>query len=353
VKRAPACAVAAALVAVAALAAPPAHADEFSDGFSHAMQADVRGALPHFAAAARTQQSAARNAITECIVGRFEHHVDAPVPAELDQWTREVLATYRRYWTRVMMKEVAPDIAERELAQALARLAAPARDATPPADLDALEAPLGAKIEALGWHALFGVTAPLREFMLWHTQSDEAFDVDLPSGREHVHVVWLDGFASLGWTAFATCERAHTGGWTKPDRLYAVRESNDVASEAFKVSYLMHEGQHFVDHRRCPALAQPELEYRAKLVELANAQATLYDLLEAFEDNESTDRGQPHPWANRLLIEGMSARLLDGAAPGADTWKRIAPQKINAAARALFDEDTAQRVASGACKASG
>src|SRR4029077_9164441 len=66
----------------------------------------------------------------------------------------------------------------------------------------------------------------------------------------------------------------HTDGWATAMTLYAVRSAYDIESESFRVSYLAHEAQHFADYGRFPKLARPEREYRAKLTELAEAQAT-------------------------------------------------------------------------------
>jgi hypothetical protein len=148
--------------------------------------------------------------------------------------------------------------------------------------MEALEPQLDARINARGWHALFGQTLPLREFMLWKTQTRRHYDVQLPQSVQAVTVVFMDDFASLGWAGFATCDRAHTGGWTKPDVLYAVRSVYDLDSEDFRVGFLAHEAQHFRDHANFPVLEQPELEYRVKLIELASGRTTLYQTLDAF-----------------------------------------------------------------------
>jgi hypothetical protein len=216
--------------------------------------------------------------------------------------------------------------------------------------MDAIESALEARIETHGLHALFGVTAPMREFMLWRKQTDQMYVVDLPAGQQTVHVVLLDDFISLGWSGYATCDYYHTAGWAKPDRLYAVRQAYDLDSESFRVSYLMHEGQHFSDYQRFPDMKQPDLEYRAKLVELSNAKSTLYDLLDAFAGNESASRATPHSWANRKLMTQLADALLHGQAPSSVAWKSIAPADINAAARRLFELDTERWTAGAAAE---
>jgi len=152
----------------------------------------------------------------------------------------------------------------------------------------------------------------------------------------------MDDFASLGWAGFATCDRHYSGGWTKPDRLYAVRSAYDLASENFRVSYLAHEAQHFSDNHRFPELErQEELEYRAKLVELALGTATIYDLLDNFAGNTSNDVSVPHSFANGQVVRDLSERLYPGAA-GVPAWREASIERINGAAADLLREDTAR-----------
>src|SRR5205085_9777810 len=69
-----------------------------------------------------------------------------------------------------------------------------------------------------------------------------------------------------------------------------------------------HEGQHFADYAQYPKLEQPELEYRAKLTEIAMSQSTTAELLQRFAALGGTRRAVPHAFANRqvrLALEGV------------------------------------------------
>jgi hypothetical protein len=125
-----------------------------------------------------------------------------------------------------------------------------------------------------------------------------------------------------------------------------VRSAYDLESENFRISYLTHEAQHFADNHRFPGIErQDELEYRAKLAELALARETVYQLLDAFAGNVSDDPGVPHSYANGRVARGLAARLFpDSAAP---TWSEAPVERINAAARELLREDTERLAASG------
>jgi hypothetical protein len=320
------------------------HADsltEFSEAESLAMQADMKAALPHLLRVQADGLPEKKRATLSCMRERF---VDRKAPATpgVDAWTAEVLAVYRRYWTRVMLGTASMADGERELAASLAKKV---RHQQPAHDMGALEPLLQKQLDARGYHALFGVTQPLREFMLWRKQTDETYDIDLPQGREAVHVTMMDDFVSLGWLGYAVCDHHHTGGWATSERLFAVRSAYDLDSEDFHVSYLAHEGQHFSDYRRFPGMEQPDLEYRAKLVEISKARTTLFDLLAEFGANGSDSREQPHPWANRQVVRSLAAKLLNGAAPSPEAWRRPTPEQLNTAAAELLEQDSRQRAA--------
>jgi hypothetical protein len=283
-----------------------------------------------------------RNAVTRsCMLERLGER-RLPDATVSDPLVAGVLSAYRQYWLRALLSGEPAAAHEGWLLERLNRLVSEAGGATA-ATLDGLEPTLDSLIGARGYHVLLGVTSPLRELMLWRTETEERYDVGLPEGVQPVRVMFMDDFASLGWAGFATCDRSHSGGWTRPDRLYAVRSAYDPGSEAFRVSYLAHEAQHFADNRRYPGLdRQDELEYRAKLTELAVADSTLYDLLDGFARNVSDDRGVPHSYANRRVVRGLAARLFaDSAATPA--WRTAPPERISRTARELLREDSARR----------
>jgi hypothetical protein len=264
----------------------------------------------------------------------------APAPEVADPVLAAVLAAYREYWLRSLRGEGPLPDNEKWL---LARLNGVVhKDGKTAASMDELEPALYALLGAHGYHGLLGVTSPLRELMLWKTETEQRYDVALPESTQSVIVVFMDGFASLGWAGFATCDRHHSGGWTKPDRLYAVRSAYDLDSEDFRVSYLAHEGQHFSDNGRFPWLdKQEELEYRAKLVELAVGRSSVYELLEAFAGNVGTDASVPHSYANGRVVQDMGKRLFPGATP-TPPWHDAGVERINAAAADLLREETAR-----------
>ena len=310
-----------------------------------ALQAQGKPALTALRAIDSTSLSARYASTRRCMLERLGSR-RAPDSTARDSAVGAILSTYREYWFRSLLAEHPAADNERWLLDSLNALVG-RQGGHGAATLDSLEPALAALIEPRGYHVLLGVTSPLRELMLWRTETARRYDVALPEGRQPVTVVFMDDFASLGWAGFATCDRNHTGGWTKPDRLYAVRSAYDTTSENFRVSYLAHEAQHYSDNHRFPRLeAQDQLEYRAKLVELALADSTAYTLLEGFASNTSDDIAVPHSYANGRLVRDLRRRLF----PGASTpdWSRAGVRQINTAAAKLLREDTARLRRTGA-----
>lgn len=316
----------------------------FGKAMNLALQGDMKSALPLFrslpaGALAKDQDQAVRALLT-----RFEGPITSP--KALDPWVANVLVAYQTYWKQVMLGIVSPEAGERKLTADLTPLVQ-ARAKTAEEGVGALEPILQAKLLGRGYHALFGCTRPFRECMIWTSEQETNYGVELPEGHEDVRVVMLDGFISLGWTGFATGDYYHAGGWSRPDRLYCLKDSYDLASESFRVSYLAHEGQHFADSRRFPNLEQPELEYRAKLVELALADRTQGSLLQAFSANISDSRNLPHPYANRLVVRNLVHILAPKGLQTGAWWVALKPAAIREAAGRLLKEDTASRAAPG------
>lgn len=199
-----------------------------------------------------------------------------------------------------------------------------------------------ARLAAEGLHALIGRTPLFLELIAWRKQTGRALDVALPAGTHRVQVHVLDDFASLGWSAYATCDRSFTGGRVKPDAVYAVKPGwKSLEDENFRISFLAHETQHLVDNKRFATIRSWELEYRGKLAELALADTTVPRLLAAFASNQGVDPDVPHSFANRRVIADLRCQLRSH--PAADLGK-TAEEAINTAARALLVSDSKRRL---------
>lgn len=279
----------------------------------------------------------AQRRVRECMQARFAPPSREAAGEPLPGLAGEVLGAYRRYWTSVLMKHKTPAQAEAALFESLARW-----DTTDATDLDGRSEAVQRVLESQGWHVLVGTTTPLYELMLWREQTSGLRTVALPGGDIDVKVTLLDDFPSLGWAAWATCDRSHTGGWATVDGIMVVVPAWDLNSERYTTGMLAHEAQHFSDFRRYPKLAQTDLEYRAKLVELALTVTTQREQLDKFLSRAIRDRGSPHPFANHWVIERLRARL------GAGDWMAQPRDTIARAALAELQAHSDQLDAKGA-----
>jgi hypothetical protein len=314
-----------------------------------AMQGDVKAGLVILNRIPVDTLSAEERKRRDAILSRF---TDAGLPkVEVEApLARDVADVYLKYWRRCLLKEVEVPAANVGLFGDLkACLNKHGKDPDQFSSLDDLTEALGPMLRAEGVHSLRGVTAPYYELMLWKDEAVHPYAVELPESTEQVKVVLMSGFVLKGWLGYATCDREHTTGWTRKDSLHCLRDSYDLDSERFRVSYLAHEAQHFSDARRFPKLEQPELEYRAKLVELSRAEDSLYQLLEAFTRQSGTDRKSPHPFANLRVVQHLSKALFgdDSGSQNPAVWSQKDRGDIHEAALKLLRDSTATLQAKG------
>ncbi len=276
-------------------------------------------------------------AIRTCMIERFRSNPEESGQNAIGVVTDRALRLYRSYWRSSLLRPETKAAQEEQLMEDLRALLGLPADAS----WGGIEEELRQRVTAEGHHVLMGRTPPLLEFMVWGSETSDVRQVPLPEGQHSIRVKILDNFASLGWSAYATCDRSFTGGWVKPDAIYAVRPGwEDLTAENFQISFLAHETQHFADKERFGELESWELEYRAKLAELALADATLPRILSAFNSNQGGDPSVPHSYANRIVLSWLVSELeVAGPAALAD----VPPDTIRQAAKALLRRDSASR----------
>ena len=275
-----------------------------------------------------------------CIRQRFANSSFRPTGGT--GFADRALAIYQRYWHASVKQPNTRDAQERRLEAELRRLLQAKADTK----MDALEPILAKRLEAGGWHSLEGRTGLLRELMIWGKQAEKLVPVDLPDGQYRAKVEYLDGFKSFGWSHYVTCGRAATGGWATEEALFAVvPRYESLDSEEFRVTFLGHETQHFSDKGRFKGLKDWELEYRAKLVELAFADTTRAKVLSRFVDDQGTDPASPHSYANRAVLSDIVKGL--GLSSASELFT-VDLARLHAAARDLLLQDSRQRTAAQA-----
>jgi hypothetical protein len=321
--------------------ATPAAADTaVASAIGAALQGDAGRAVRLLREVPENEFAPADRPFRACMLRRFDDGTAETEPSGLgDPFARQALDLYRAYWRASLLRPEARPAAEATLLRELRRLLQ-REDA---ADLDALEPELKGRLEESGYHALLGVTLPLRELMLWTKQQKRAVRVELPEGVHTTEVVYLDDFVSLGWSYYATCGRRGTGGWATDKALYAVvPRYKDLDGEEFRVSFLGHETQHFADYGRFPGLPQWELEYRAKLTELAYANTTRASVLRKFTEDQGDDPQSPHAYADKRVLDALRRRL---ALPANASLEAVPGPRLRAAAADELRADSQRKAA--------
>jgi hypothetical protein len=325
------------LLALTASAVPAAAAGTaLSKVYGAALGGDMASALAILDSMDESQLSPKDSTARECLKRTFGN---PPLHEDLPPKSGQILDAYRTYWQTAMLRRAPKADAERTLLATLRSILAIAPADT--AGLDDVSDRARVAIGQEGLFALTGVTLPYYELMIWRTQAPTTYQVKLPEREIQVHVVFLDDFVSLGWAGYATCGRAHSGGWATQDSLFALKSSYDLKSENFRVSYLAHEGRHFSDYSRYPKLKQPELEYRAKLTELAMSDTTTYKLIAAFSGLTGQDRDVPHSFANYWVARDMSRVVFGGdqLVDDAAKWRSVPADRIRKGARRVLQEN--------------
>jgi hypothetical protein len=253
----------------------------------------------------------------------------------------ELLTAYRLYWTQSMMAELSATEGSDWLDNSLYKLLNYYDYKVISENSHDIKSSLENAIEEQGFHSDFSFSSPWRDLVLWKSQQRQTFLIELTDRQLAVDVVFMDDFHSLGWSEYATLGMTSTGGWAKEDLLYCVTWAWDQNSEHFEVSYLKHEGRHVADFKLFPQLQVIDLEYRAKLTELAFASSTLPRILKKFTDNGSANPNSPHAYANYRVSRDLYRSLFGTAMPeSGNPWLKVGADKVNPAARDLLDEHT-------------
>lgn len=303
-----------------------------------AFQGDLRGAKALLDTAAESPGSTELDDLRTQFRARFIDHSEAPAESSGNDFLDQVVAAYHSYWARVMMGEGTIEEANGELERRLAGLLPETGELSG----HAVYQELGRQIERAGYHYFDSAAPPYRELLVWKSQRVRSYHVALTDTSRTVRVVFMNDFVSLGWKHYATLGLASTTGWVDGGALYCVDWAYDTGSENFEVSYLKHEARHLADMERYPGLSTTELEYRAKLTELAYAWRSVGRLLDDFTAKSFDNPDSAHAQANfrltRKLYDMIYGQPLP-AGPG-NPWADTSRSRINRAARALLEQDS-------------
>lgn len=194
----------------------------------------------------------------------------------------------------------------------------------------------------------FGMTGKFYDLLIWKNQSDTTYHFSLNGKDISPKVVFMTDFVTLGWEEYATLGKYYPGGWATKEAIFCVKDAYDLGSENFLVSYLAHEGQHFEDYKLFPELSSTDLEYRAKLVELAMASRTLYRTISFFISNADSSSTNPHTAANYFVIRDLSRALFRrDFISEAEQWEGVPENIINKESALLLESNTLELLSIG------
>jgi hypothetical protein len=258
-----------------------------------------------------------------------------------------IVNLYRQYWVHALLPAAdEPDVTrtlEAALAESLRPYGASGMDHDYPHDPYAV---LQQVLEAQGMRAVVEPALPLQDLLIWKSQTERQYEIELTDQTATVNVVFVSDFYSLGWKHYAALGLASTTGWVDNGILYCVEWAYATDTETFEVSYLKHEGRHLVDLERFPGLPAAELEYRAKLTELAFAGSTQRRLLDDFTAKSAVNRESPHAEANFRVTRDLWGELYGTPFPGGgQAWMGVSRDRVSRAARRLLERDTTRLTA--------
>lgn len=323
------------------IAADEPGADVSARYISMAIQGNLTGAQTMLELAERENAPEALSLLTR-FRERFGANAvpDFSVPA--NPFVIRVMQAYQRYWNRGLLRKESESESEARLLSELSEAVLLRTRDDSPESVDPYQR-LAQELRLDGIFAFTGASPPFRDLYLWKSQATERYEVSLTDRTVSLEVIFMDDVITQGWKEYASLGLASVTGWVEDGRLYCIRWAYDTESENFAVSYLKHEARHLADLEDFPDMDTTELEYRAKLTELAFAHQSLQRILRDFTDKAAANQSSPHAMANFRVVndvyERVSGQILT---PGADpAWRSIGAGDVNRAARELLAENSA------------
>ncbi len=307
---------------------------------SMALQGNLRPAESLFAAMDPEQGSMEDFELAERFQARFTNQSERLASDSGDTQVDALVAAYRTYWAQVLMGELSPEQGRQLVEETLAGLLGGSEAALTAPQKDIFQR-TGRFLDERGLHHLETPAPPLLDLFVWKKEYSRYYTVKLTDLTREVRVAFMSDMVSKGWKDFASLGLASTTGWVDQGRLYCVEWAYDRTSEQFTISFLKHESRHLADLERYPGMSSTELEYRAKLTELAFASSSLRSLLDDFTSKSADNPDSPHAHANFRVTRDLYRELSGKSFPKTEyPWKELDIQSVNAAARELLERNT-------------
>ena len=272
---------------------------------------------------------------------RFINQSEDLSPATGDAFIDAVVSAYRKYWVLTLMGDMSSQEGEEFLESSLRKVLSRQGKVDFSGHVTSVFEFVDEIFDEKEVHYLNTPAPPLRELFLWKTEEKRNYSVKLTDRTQKVSVTFMSDIYSMGWKQYAALGLVATTGWVENGRLYCVKSAYDRSSESFKVSYLKHEGRHLADFEQFPNLQSADLEYRAKLTELAFSFNSTGQLLGDFTSKSAPNPASPHAYANYRVTREIYREIFGQPFPeSGDAWQKIDTQSVNKAARDLLQRDT-------------
>jgi len=265
---------------------------DFESIYAHARRGEITKVLEMLDSMPNAELTEEQLEIKQKYYKRFREQ-GGKVSIEVDDpFVRYIIETFHTHWAKVFLGESSLEDAEKVLWDGLTdyllenNLVEP--NETREIVREAPDVPIKRILRAKGYPGIMGRSWPYHDLMIWQKETQKEFLIELPDGPQKVKVVFLDDFIIRGWRDYVTFGRTSSGGWAKKDALYCPVH-HDLSSAAFKVRFLVHEGQHLADYNLFPdpILGPPDFEYRAKLAQLSLGKEDVYGYIKEFIDQSS------------------------------------------------------------------
>lgn len=274
------------------------------DYYSYCLQANLTSAIQVLSKSKKTDSQKVRS-LRKKVLARFVNQSEVSRINCADPMVLKVISTYRNYYRSALMNRHKISRLNDDLYEKLrAILTEVGKRQTAKCSPKLLEQKLAEELKNRGFYSLFGAITPLRSLLIWQKQSPKVYTVSLPERKQKVKVIFMEDFLELSWLHYATFGKYYVGGWAKKEALYCVKQAYKVGTSEFMTHYLAHEAQHFADYKRFPKLEQTDLEYRAKIAELALTKKPK-KFIKKLRAEAKDDRGLPHCFAAFKIISQL------------------------------------------------
>jgi len=270
---------------------------------------------------------------------RFSENTEQYASSSDSTLANFTIAIYRDYWRRALTHSLTADEAEQKLQSELHDLLRNEYPAYLPGEDIFIQ--LQGALAANNLPSSLGQTPPWRDLYIWTQQETRRYEVELTDVEERVDVTLIEQPLVQGWQHFASLDLTTTSGWATAQGLFCLCWSYDLNSEAFRLNWLKHETRHLVDFREFPGLSEAEMEYRAKLTELAFAGNQVSSLLRQFANSGLAGSPSAHSAANYRVSHEIYREIFQQDMPEyLDAWALLGPDRVAPAAVRLLERDT-------------